>query len=218
MTGCAPVTVTPPRPSSAHEKATRNRLYVRRRGAMPSFPCAKQHLGQVLRIASVLRGEHQSNVTILARDRVGVEVEADDIRKVSMQAARVRARFVPAIDLLPQLGMIALLDGRVERVHVEMEDDAEHRSKLECRLQNAEGKHFQMPIANWKLAIGNGLRHIPAEESVRQHACAQAAPPFEKAIGPRRKSHIHPRTGAAGSGAQKADRSMATVDDEFLTQ
>jgi ATP-binding cassette subfamily B protein len=38
-----------------------------------------------------------------------LEVEADDIREVSMQAARVRARFVPAIDLLPQLGMIAVL-------------------------------------------------------------------------------------------------------------
>ncbi|MDX2378969.1 MAG: ABC transporter ATP-binding protein [Acidimicrobiia bacterium] len=38
-----------------------------------------------------------------------LEVEADDIRDVSVQAARVRARFVPAIDLLPQLGMIAVL-------------------------------------------------------------------------------------------------------------
>jgi ATP-binding cassette subfamily B protein len=38
-----------------------------------------------------------------------LEVEADDIRDVSMQAAKVRARFVPAIDLLPQLGMIAVL-------------------------------------------------------------------------------------------------------------
>lgn len=38
-----------------------------------------------------------------------LETEADDIRTVSMQAARVRARFVPAIELLPQLGMIAVL-------------------------------------------------------------------------------------------------------------
>jgi ATP-binding cassette subfamily B protein len=38
-----------------------------------------------------------------------LEVEAEDIREVSMQAARVRSRFVPAIDLLPQLGMIAVL-------------------------------------------------------------------------------------------------------------
>jgi ATP-binding cassette, subfamily B, bacterial len=38
-----------------------------------------------------------------------LRVEADDIREVSVRAARVRARFVPAIDLLPQLGMVAVL-------------------------------------------------------------------------------------------------------------
>ncbi len=36
-------------------------------------------------------------------------VEADDIRRVSMEAARVRAKFLPAIDLLPSLGQIAVL-------------------------------------------------------------------------------------------------------------
>jgi ATP-binding cassette subfamily B protein len=38
-----------------------------------------------------------------------LEVEADDIQEVSLRAARMRARFVPAIELLPQLGMIAVL-------------------------------------------------------------------------------------------------------------
>jgi ATP-binding cassette subfamily B protein len=38
-----------------------------------------------------------------------LEVEADDIARVSMDAARVRARYLPAIDLLPSLGLIAVL-------------------------------------------------------------------------------------------------------------
>lgn len=38
-----------------------------------------------------------------------LETEANDIRTVSMQAARIRARFLPAIDLLPSIGLIAVL-------------------------------------------------------------------------------------------------------------
>lgn len=38
-----------------------------------------------------------------------VRVEADDIRRVSMQAARIRSRFLPALDLLPALGLVAVL-------------------------------------------------------------------------------------------------------------
>jgi ATP-binding cassette subfamily B protein len=35
--------------------------------------------------------------------------EADDIRRVSIEAARIRAKFLPAIELLPQIGLIAVL-------------------------------------------------------------------------------------------------------------
>jgi len=35
--------------------------------------------------------------------------EADDIRQVSLKAAGIRSRFLPAIDLLPSLGLIAVL-------------------------------------------------------------------------------------------------------------
>lgn len=35
--------------------------------------------------------------------------EADDIRRESMIAARIRSRFLPAIDLLPSLGLVAVL-------------------------------------------------------------------------------------------------------------
>ncbi len=35
--------------------------------------------------------------------------EADDIRTASMEAARIRSRFLPAIDLLPSLGLVAVL-------------------------------------------------------------------------------------------------------------
>ena len=38
-----------------------------------------------------------------------LKVEADDIRRVSMKAARIRSNFLPAIDLLPSLGLIAVL-------------------------------------------------------------------------------------------------------------
>ena len=38
-----------------------------------------------------------------------LRVEADDIRRVSMKAARIRSNFLPAIDLLPSIGLIAVL-------------------------------------------------------------------------------------------------------------
>lgn len=38
-----------------------------------------------------------------------VRTEADDIRTVSMDAARIRSSFLPALDLLPNLGLIAVL-------------------------------------------------------------------------------------------------------------
>jgi ATP-binding cassette subfamily B protein len=40
-------------------------------------------------------------------DKLGKE--ADDIRRVSIEAARIRAKFLPAIELLPQIGLIAVL-------------------------------------------------------------------------------------------------------------
>jgi len=36
-------------------------------------------------------------------------VEADDIRRVSLEAARIRSAFLPGLDLLPNLGLIAVL-------------------------------------------------------------------------------------------------------------
>ncbi|MEM8619627.1 MAG: ABC transporter ATP-binding protein [Actinomycetota bacterium] len=38
-----------------------------------------------------------------------VRRQADDIRRESMSAARIRARFLPAIEMLPQVGLIAVL-------------------------------------------------------------------------------------------------------------
>ena len=38
-----------------------------------------------------------------------LRTEADDIRRVSLQSARVRSSFLPALDLLPNLGLIAVL-------------------------------------------------------------------------------------------------------------
>jgi ATP-binding cassette subfamily B protein len=38
-----------------------------------------------------------------------LQKEADDIRTVSLQAARVRSAFLPALDLLPSLGLLAVL-------------------------------------------------------------------------------------------------------------
>jgi ATP-binding cassette subfamily B protein len=38
-----------------------------------------------------------------------LEHEADDIQRVSMDAARIRSAFLPAIDLLPSIGLVAVL-------------------------------------------------------------------------------------------------------------
>jgi ATP-binding cassette subfamily B protein len=38
-----------------------------------------------------------------------LQTEADDIRRESMKAAYIRSRFLPAIDLLPSLGLVAVL-------------------------------------------------------------------------------------------------------------
>jgi ATP-binding cassette subfamily B protein len=38
-----------------------------------------------------------------------LRTEADDIRAASIRAARIRAKFLPAIELLPQLGLVAVL-------------------------------------------------------------------------------------------------------------
>ena len=38
-----------------------------------------------------------------------LETEAEDIRRESMKAARIRSRFLPAIDLLPGLGLVAVI-------------------------------------------------------------------------------------------------------------
>ena len=38
-----------------------------------------------------------------------LRVEADDIQRVSLDAARIRSAFLPALDLLPNLGLIAVL-------------------------------------------------------------------------------------------------------------
>ncbi|MFM7870401.1 MAG: ABC transporter transmembrane domain-containing protein, partial [Actinomycetota bacterium] len=42
--------------------------------------------------------------------------EADDILRVSLEAARIRSRFLPALDLLPSLGLIAVLGRGGHRV------------------------------------------------------------------------------------------------------
>ena len=52
----------------------------------------------------VVKGFGAENVTA-AR----LLVEADDIRRVSLQSAKVRSTFLPALDLLPNLGLIAVL-------------------------------------------------------------------------------------------------------------
>jgi ATP-binding cassette, subfamily B, bacterial len=38
-----------------------------------------------------------------------LRAEADDIQRVSLEAARVRARYLPAIDVLPSIGLVAVL-------------------------------------------------------------------------------------------------------------
>jgi len=52
----------------------------------------------------VIKGFGAEQVTA---DRL--QTKADDIRTVSLEAARIRSAFLPALDLLPQLGLLAVL-------------------------------------------------------------------------------------------------------------
>jgi ATP-binding cassette, subfamily B, bacterial len=59
----------------------------------------------------VIKGFGAEQVTA---DRL--RVEADDIRRVSLDAARIRSAFLPGLDLLPNLGLIAVLGIGGQRV------------------------------------------------------------------------------------------------------
>ena len=65
-------------------------------------------------LASVVE-ETVSGVRVIkgfGAERVQAEklrIEADDIQRVSLEAAKLRSRFLPAIDLLPSIGLIAVL-------------------------------------------------------------------------------------------------------------
>ena len=57
--------------------------------------------------------------------------EADDIRDVSLRAARIRSAFLPALDLLPNLGLIAVLGIGGHRV-LDGDDDARPDARVQC--------------------------------------------------------------------------------------
>ena len=60
-----------------------------------------------------------------------LRVEADDIRRESLEAARVRSTFLPALDLLPNLGLIAVLGIGGHQV-IDGDDELRPAGRVHC--------------------------------------------------------------------------------------
>jgi ATP-binding cassette, subfamily B, bacterial len=78
--------------------------------------------------------------------------EANDIRTVSLQAARIRSTFLPALDLLPNLGLIAVLGIGGHRV---LSGDMRYGQMLEFMLYIAL---LVMPLRNLGMTVAFGQR------------------------------------------------------------
>ena len=73
-----------------------------------------------------------------------LEAEADDIQRVSLDAARIRAVYLPFIDLLPAVGLIAVLAIGGHRAQRRADDRRAGEVQLLCpvaRVAIAHGRH-----------------------------------------------------------------------------
>ena len=85
-----------------------------RRFSQSIHPAVLQVQAEQAELATVVEESVGGDRVIKGFGAEGVQAErlrkeADDIQGVSIQAARIRAKYLPAIDLLPQLGLIAVL-------------------------------------------------------------------------------------------------------------
>ncbi|MBU3688783.1 MAG: hypothetical protein B7C54_12315 [Acidimicrobiales bacterium mtb01] len=105
-----------------------------------------------------------------------LRVEADDIRRESLAAARIRSRFLPAIDLLPAIGLVAVLGVGGHRV-IDGEMTIGDLVKF-----NAYITMLIWPLRNIGMTVALGQRAAVALERVNQvlstpSAVADAAAP-----------------------------------------
>lgn len=85
-----------------------------------------------------------------------LRVEADDIRRESLESARIRSTFLPALDLLPNLGMIAVLGIGGHRV---LNGDMSYGQMLEFMVYIAL---LVFPLRNLGMTVAFGQRAAAA--------------------------------------------------------
>lgn len=118
-----------------------------------------------------------------------LRVEADDIRRVSLQSAKIRSSFLPALDLLPNIGLIAVLAVGGHRV-------------LDGRMTPGEMLEFMQyigllifPLRNLGMTVAFGQRAAAA--LLRVNEVLSTTP----AVADAREPVALPSTAADGLGA-----------------
>lgn len=119
-----------------------------------------------------------------------LEKEADDIRQVSLRAAGIRSRFLPAIDILPSLGLIAVLGYGGHRV---VNGDMTIGDLVAF---NVYLTMLVWPLRNIGMMVALGQRAAAA--LVRVHEVLSTTPAV---LSPVRSTTLPPRTHGASVGA-----------------
>ena len=116
-----------------------------------------------------------------------LRVEADDIRRESLESARIRSTFLPALDLLPNLGMIAVLGIGGHRV---LNGDMSYGQMLEFMVYIAL---LVFPLRNLGMTVAFGQRAAAA--LVRVNEVLSTVPEVADPTRPRTLSTEHPYGG-----------------------
>ncbi|MBI5090686.1 MAG: ABC transporter ATP-binding protein [Actinobacteria bacterium] len=123
-------------------------------------------------------------------------VEADDIRRESLESARIRSSFLPALDLLPNLGMIAVLGIGGHRV---LNGDMTYGEMLEFMQYIAL---LVFPLRNLGMTVAFGQRAAAALVRVNEVLSTVprvADPPHPKHL------PVHAPGGSAAGGVRFED-------------
>ena len=127
--------------------------------------------------------------------------EADDIRQVSLKAAGIRSRFLPAIDLLPSLGLIAVLGYGGHRV---VNGDM---SIGDLVAFNVYLTMLVWPLRNIGMMVALGQRAAAA--LVRVHEVLSTQPAVQS---PERPKQLPTRGGVGGNGGGGAGGNVGAIE------
>jgi ATP-binding cassette subfamily B protein len=127
--------------------------------------------------------------------------EADDIRQVSLRAAGIRSRFLPAIDLLPSLGLIAVLGYGGHRV---VNGDM---SIGDLVAFNVYLTMLVWPLRNIGMMVALGQRAAAA--LVRVHEVLSTQPAVQS---PERPKQLPTRGGVGGNGGGGAGGNVGAIE------